>query len=99
MIPSVCIVAAIKQEEIELTPSGLLLFIASVSGTVLRKNETTHIKTDESLDLDGTHILVGGEKQKARKQIDSSTQILIGAADKRGYGKSRAWQTLPEDSK
>lgn len=87
---------AIKQKQIDPTPSGLPLFIGSVSGTVLRNNEDAQIKIDESVDLDGTYILGGGEKQKARKQTDSSIQILMGAEGKGVYRNSRTWQTLPD---
>lgn len=87
---------AIKQKQIDPTPSGLPLFIGSVLGTVLRNNEDTQIKRDESMDLDGTYILGGGEKRKARKQTDSSTQIPMGAEGTGGYRNSRTWQALPD---
>jgi len=58
---------AIKQKQIDPAPSGLPLFIGSASGTVLRNNEDTQIKTDESVDLDGTYILGAGRKRKSNE--------------------------------
>ena len=57
----------IKQKQIDPTPSGLPLFIGSVSGSVLRNNEDAQIKIDESVDLDGTYILGAGRKTKSEE--------------------------------
>lgn len=67
-----------------------------MTGTARGNRESTQGETDENLDVEDASILVGGEKQKGRKQTDSSVQMLIGPADKGGCRKGSDGQTLPD---